>query len=90
MTPRTGREAVAWTAAGILVLAGVVTIVVGLTSPVSFGWFAYQPLAHATFAPGGDSVFVSRTTVTGFVVFALGLIALAFLAGWRLAKRSTS
>jgi heme/copper-type cytochrome/quinol oxidase subunit 1 len=90
MAKRTGREVIGWVAAGTLVVAGVITIVVGQSSPVTFGWFAYQPLADATFMPGGDAVIVARATVTGFVVCALGLVSLAFLAGWRLGKKSTS
>jgi heme/copper-type cytochrome/quinol oxidase subunit 1 len=78
---------IAWAAAGLLVLAGVITIVVGLSSQASFGWFAYQPLANATFTLGGDTLFLTRTTAAGFIVTVLGLIALAFLAGLRLGKR---
>ena len=81
---------VSWGIAGVLVLAGVVAVVVGLSSAVPFGWFAYQPLAQAVFAPAGDTVFLSRGTVGGFVVLTVGLIVLAFLAGRRLGRRSTS
>ena len=86
MARSTGREAVAWVVAGVLVLTGVVTVIIGLSSPVSFGWFAYQPLANAVFVPGGG-VFVSRMTIVGFAVLTVGLIALAFIGGWRLARR---
>ncbi len=90
MANRTFREAVSWGIAGVLVLAGVITVVVGLFSSVPFAWFAYQPLAQAVFAPAGDTVFISRGTISGFAVLAVGLIFLAFLAGRRLGKRSTS
>ncbi|MGZ8804803.1 MAG: hypothetical protein ACXWZG_05835 [Microbacterium sp.] len=76
-------EVAAWSAAGVLRLVGTITFIVGLTSPVSFGWFAYQPLADATFTPGGDGVFVSRITIIGSIAVGLGLVALAFLAGRR-------
>ena len=57
--------------------------------PVTYEWFACQPLADATFTPGGSGVFVSRVTIIGCVVLTIGLIALAFLAGWRAgAKRA--
>jgi len=63
--------------------AGAAMLIAGLLTPVAFGWFVYQPLAHATFAPAGAGVFLSRTTIVGMVVLAFGLIALALLAGWR-------
>lgn len=86
MARSTGREAVAWVVAGVLVLTGVVTVIIGLSSPVSFGWFGYQPLADAVFVPGGG-VFVSGMTIVGFAVLTVGLVALAFIGGWRLARR---
>ena len=70
-------------AAGVVVAVGVIVVILGLLIPVAFGWFAYQPLARATFAPAGSGVFVSRITIVGCVVSGLGLVGLAFLAGWR-------
>ena len=78
-----GRAAWAWGAAGVLAATGAVVFIVGLLTPVPFGWFAYQPLADATFTPGGAGVFLSRTTIVGVVLLAIGLVALAFLAGRR-------
>lgn len=77
----------AWAAASILTVAGIVVLVAGLFTPVTFGWFAYQPLADATFAPAGNGVFLSRVTIVGLIVLTIGLLALAFLAGWRSARR---
>lgn len=74
---------IGWIVAAVLVTAGAIVTVVGLMTPVSYGWFAYQPLADATFMPGGDGVWVSHATVIGLVLLALGLIALAFLIGQR-------
>lgn len=73
---------IAWTAAGVVVAVGVIVVIAGLLTHVPFGWFAYQPLANATFAPAGSGVFVSRLTIVGSVVLGLGLFGLAFLAGW--------
>lgn len=84
---RRRKTTIAWTAATLFVIAGLAATVVGLMTPVSFGWFAYQPLSSATFAGDGSGFFVSRTTAIGFVLLALGFITLAFLAGWRLAGR---
>jgi heme/copper-type cytochrome/quinol oxidase subunit 1 len=83
------RPALAWATAGVLSLTGVVVLIVGLLTPVTFGWFAYQPLADATFTPGGNDVVLSRVTIVGSIVLTMGLLALAFLAGLRAgAKRS--
>lgn len=87
MTKRSARWIVGWVAAGAFILGGAAMIVVGAMTPVSFGWFAYQPLANATFAPGSDAVILSRTAAIGLAVFTLGLLVLAFLAGSRRSKR---
>ena len=65
--------------------AGAVVLVVGLLTPVTFGWFAYQPLADATFVPGAG-VFLSGVTIIGWVIMTIGLLAVAFLAGRRTAR----
>jgi len=80
-----------WVGAGVIVAAGAVIIVIGLFTPMgtaSFGWFAYQPLADATFFPGGSAVVLSRITVAGWIIFAVGLVWLAFLAGRIAGRRS--
>ncbi len=64
---------------------------IGLLTPVgvaSFGWFAYQPLAGEIFSPGGPAVILSRLSVVGWVLFAAGAVALAFLAGLAAGRRS--
>lgn len=64
------------------------TIVIGLMTPVTFGWFAYQPLSSASFVGDGSGFFVSRTTAIGCVLLALGIAGVAFLAGTRVGARS--
>ncbi|KAF2415408.1 hypothetical protein [Microbacterium sp. B35-30] len=91
MAGRKPSPTLAWVGAAALVAAGAITIVTGLFTPigiVSFGWFAYQPLADATFVPGGSAVVLSRVTVAGWVIFAVGLVALAFLVGRVSGRRS--
>ena len=74
-----------WTiVAGVVVIAGVVVVVAGLLTPVTFGWFAYQPLAKAPSAPAGNGMFVSRVTIIGWALLGIGLVALAFLIGVRI------
>lgn len=80
-----------WVVAALTAVAGAITLGVGLFTPLgvaSFGWFAYQPLADATFTPGGSAVILSRITVAGWIIFTFGLLGLAFLAG-RSAGRSS-
>lgn len=76
--------------AGAFVIVGFIVAIGGLLTPVSFGWFAYQPLASAVFAPGGSGVFLSRVTIAGFVILTLGLLALAFLVGVRAGAKQRS
>jgi heme/copper-type cytochrome/quinol oxidase subunit 1 len=80
------RSTLAWAIASVVVGIGAVMLIIGLLTPVTFGWFAYQPLADTTFVPGGGGVFLSRTTIVGTVVLTIGLLAVAFLAGWRAAR----
>lgn len=76
-----------WVIAGVAFAVGVVVLAAGLLSPVTFGWFAYQPLAGDAFVPLDGGAFVSRTTIIGWVILVIGLIAVAFLAGWSVAGR---
>lgn len=89
MTPRR-KTTFAWIAAALLVIAGSVAVAIGLMTPVSFGWFAHQPLSSATFAGDGSGFFVSRTTVVGSVVLMLGLAGVAFLFGAHVGARRGS
>lgn len=81
----------AWLGAGSVAVAGAIMIGIGLFTPMgaaSFGWFAYQPLANATFVPGGSAVVLSRITAAGWTILAVGFITLAFLAGRVAGRRS--
>lgn len=77
---------VAWAIAVVVAGAGAVVLIVGLMTPVAFGWFAYQPLANATFVPDAGGVFLSRLTIVGLAILTMGLLAIAFLAGFRAAR----
>lgn len=90
MRNRSSRELIAWAIAGVVVAAGIVTVIVGLATPVSYWWSAFQPTADDTFTPADGSILVTRTAVIGIIIIGIGLVALAFLAGWNLAKRRTS
>ena len=83
--PRGPRFAAGITA-GLLLFAFVLSLI-GISTAQdasSFGWFAYQPLADATFVPGSDWVIVvapaaQRALDPGFLL--LVVIALLFLWG---------
>lgn len=83
MANRRVRTIVVWTALALVTVIGLITTVVGLITPVSFGWFAYQPLADAAFTPAQNVFVLSRPTAVGLGVLAVGLIGLSFLAGRR-------
>ena len=72
---------------GTLLLGGVITfLAVRPTGAASFGWFAYQPLAGATFFPGSLVVLtplMAAATVVGIV----GLVGLGAIAGYVLGRR---
>ena len=80
------RSTLAWVIAGVIVGVGCIVLLIGVLTPVTFGWFAYQPIADATFVPGGGGVFLSRTTIVGWVFLTIGLLAVAFLAGRHAAR----
>ncbi|MCJ1702739.1 MULTISPECIES: hypothetical protein [unclassified Rathayibacter] len=81
---RTRRRLLPVVAGALLVVIG---IVVAATTPreVSFGWFAYAPLSETMFSPGTMVVTPGLATAAALIV--LGLLVLAFCAGWLLARR---
>jgi heme/copper-type cytochrome/quinol oxidase subunit 1 len=72
-----------WVLGAGLALAGLAMATVGLLTPVSFGWFAYQPLAAAGFSQIENAVVISHSTAVGFLLLGIGLVILAFLLGRR-------
>lgn len=70
------RRSVALVVVPLLGLAALVAgVVIQLSTPVSFGWFAYAPLSEATFvAPGLLTQFGVGPILTG--------VGIALLAGW--------
>ena len=53
----------------------------------SFGWFAYAPLSNDTFS-GSGLTFVTQGTQIGLGIAVLGLLILAFWAGYRSGRRT--
>lgn len=79
--------------AAILPAVGLVAVLVGVviawsndTASASFGWFAYAPLSEQIFM--GDGVaFVSQGMQVGLTIAVLGLLVLAFWAGYRIGRQ---
>ena len=74
-----------------VVAVGIVAVVVGVVlfflpvNPPTIGWFAYQPLSATTFVPFGS--FLTPLQQTATVVGGLGMLLLAFAAGWAFGRR---
>lgn len=77
-----------------MVVFGAATAVIGLvlfllpSGSASIGWFAYQPLSNTMFFPSG--IPPSPRSHTGVVLLIVGLILLAFGAGWALGQRQAA
>lgn len=73
-------------------IVGLATVVVGClvawsNANASFGWFAYAPLSNELFT-GNGIAFVTQGTQIGLAVAVVGLLVLAFWAGYRIGKRA--
>lgn len=90
--PRGPRFAATITAVLLLVATflALIGISTGQARAASFGWFAYQPLADATFVPGAWAIsaapLIQRALDPGFLLATV--IALLFL--WGVASPATS
>ncbi|ACL41280.1 conserved hypothetical protein [Pseudarthrobacter chlorophenolicus A6] len=72
---------------------GIAAVLVGCIvawnqqATASFGWFAYAPLSNDAFN-GSGMTFVTQGTQIGLGIAVLGLLVLAFWAGFRSGRRS--
>ena len=77
-----------------IVVLGAVAAVIGLVllllpnGQASFGWFAYAPLSDTTFFPPGG--LLSPRSQIAMAVSIVGLVVLAFGAGWMLGQRQAA
>ncbi|AZZ52917.1 hypothetical protein C1I64_13305 [Rathayibacter festucae DSM 15932] len=72
--------------AGVLLVVSGIVVSAATPREVSFGWFAYAPLSETMFSPVGTMV-VPPGLATAAALIMLGLLVLAFCAGWLLARR---
>ncbi|MBD1539143.1 hypothetical protein HC749_13310 [Arthrobacter sp. S13_S34] len=76
----------------VLPIAGLLVLLVGclvawLNRNTYIGWFAYAPLSNQPFS-GAGMAFLSPGTQAGLAIAVVGLLLLAFWAGYRLGRRN--
>lgn len=74
---------------GVLALGLVLVVgglVVSVSQPASFGWFAYTPLSDSFFRPA-PSPFVVMPNVAA-AMLAIGVVLMAGWAGFQLGRRA--
>ncbi len=72
---------------GALLVGGAILFAAASpTEAASFGWFAYQPLAGATFFPGSLIVLTPPMAMASLLGI-LGLVGLGGTAGYVLGRR---
>ncbi|MCT9821024.1 hypothetical protein N3K63_12115 [Microbacterium sp. W1N] len=72
---------------GLFFLGGaIVLLTAGPTQTASFGWFAYQPLAAATFVPESLVILTPLAAAAGMFAVA-GLVGLGVIGGFLLGRR---
>ncbi|KQP01670.1 hypothetical protein [Leifsonia sp. Leaf264] len=72
-------------AGGIVALIGMIALLVPAPA-ASFGWFAYQPLDQSVFLPSMS--LLSPTTIWGALALTVGLLVVAFSAGFLIGRRT--
>ena len=80
-------------AAAVVPAAGLVAVLAGCfvawsSANATIGWFAYAPLSNQLFL-GNGMAFVSQGTQVGLAVAVVGLLVLAFWAGYRIGRRAS-
>lgn len=76
-------------ASGAAVAIGVVILIAAPTQSATIGWYAYAPLAEATFSPGASGLLSTPMSI-GIVVLVAGLVGLAFSTGFIVGRRRRS
>ncbi|GGI91040.1 hypothetical protein [Pseudarthrobacter scleromae] len=76
----------------VLPIAGLVVLLVGcvvawLNRNTYIGWFAYAPLSNQPFS-GTGMAFLSPGTQAGLAIAVVGLLLLAFWAGYRTGRKA--
>jgi heme/copper-type cytochrome/quinol oxidase subunit 1 len=77
--------------AAVVPLAGFAAVLVGgliaYFNRDFVGWFAYAPLSNTSFS-GNGIAFITQGTQIGLAIAVVGLLLLAFWAGYRIGRRS--
>ncbi|WP_426228268.1 hypothetical protein [Pseudarthrobacter sp. DSP2-3-2b1] len=76
--------------AAVVPLAGLAAVLAGLfiawLNRDYVGWVAHAPLSNTTFTANGAAL-VTQGTQVGLAIVVLGLLMLAFWAGYRIGRR---
>ena len=77
----------------VLPIAGLVILIVGCTVAwlnrnTYIGWFAYAPLSNQPFS-GTGMAFLSPGTQAGLAIAVVGLLLLAFWAGYNIGRKAS-
>jgi hypothetical protein len=75
----------------VLPFAGLAAVLVGgliaYFNREFVGWFAYAPLSNMPFTANG-AAFITQGTQIGLAIAVVGLLLLAFWAGYRLGRKT--
>lgn len=80
MTFWTTRDRLVGSASALVAIVGAVMLVIGLSTPTSFGWFAYSALSENVLTSSGVYV-LTPSTVIGAALVAIGTAGVAFVLG---------
>lgn len=84
----TTRDRVLVIVSAIVAIVGLVMFVIAITTPVSFGWFAYAEIPDEVLT-SSSFFLLTPTGAIGATLLAIGLIGIAFILGTiRGAKRT--
>lgn len=88
-TPKSARlRGVVVPAAALAVVLAGCLVAWSNSVNVSFGWFAYAPLSNEPFS-GSGLAFVTAGTQAGLAIAVVGLLVLAFWAGYRIGTKAS-
>ncbi|GAA1499091.1 hypothetical protein [Paeniglutamicibacter kerguelensis] len=70
----------------LAIVAGIITLWIGSSEELAFGWMAYAPLNDSEFMPG--RYLMGPKQIIGCVLLAIAAACAAFLAGLSVGRRA--
>jgi len=83
------KELIGWTLAGVLILAGAVTLLIVRNQSTDFAYAEPAPITGGAYIPGAFEL-TQTLNVVAAVVLILGLIAGGFMTGLRVGRKTRS